>query len=104
LKCRSVVVVGKFRDQAELRRRRRQPLRYRASVLVDQNGTTRPCSISDISESGARLLVELDGELPEKFILLLNANGDVRRICRLVWRDGNVLGVSFLPQPNQEPT
>jgi PilZ domain len=91
-----VVVVGKFRDQAELRRYRRQLLRYGASILVDQRGTTRPCSISDISESGARLLLEHDAELPEKFILLLTPKGDARRICRLVWRDGNVLGVSFL--------
>jgi hypothetical protein len=98
----SVVVVGNFRDQAELRRHRRQTLRYAASVLVDQNGTTLPCSISDISESGARLLLQQDAELPEKFILLLTPQGDPRRICQLAWRDGKVLGVRFLQRPSEE--
>lgn len=50
---------------------------------------------SDVSDSGARLIVDEEGELPDKFILLLNKSGEARRVCRLVWRDGKTLGVEF---------
>jgi hypothetical protein len=90
-----MVVRGNLGDRVELRRKRRQPLRYTASILIDERGSTRSCSIFDISHTGARLLIDDEGELPDKFILLLNRNGEARRICRLVWRDGKSVGVAF---------
>ena len=53
------------------------------------------CAIADISESGARLALEHDGELPDTFVLLLTASGGPRRHCRVVWRDGLTVGVKF---------
>jgi len=57
------------------------------------------CSIADVSESGARLTLERDDELPDKFLLLLTANGRARRHCRVVWRTGVIVGVEF---PHQD--
>lgn len=88
--------------RAELRRKRRQPFRYSANILIDQNSNTRSCSISDISDSGARLLIDDEGDLPDQFSLLLNTSGQVRRVCRVVWRDGKALGVKFLRSPDQD--
>jgi hypothetical protein len=90
-----VVVVGKFRQKSELRTKRRQTLRYAAKIVMDENGTTQSCLISDISESGARLITKEAGELPDQFILLLSSTGEVRRTCSLVWREGKVTGVRF---------
>jgi hypothetical protein len=76
-------------------------MRYLANILIDQHGSTRPCSILDISDSGARLSIDEEVELPDQFILLLNNSGDARRVCRLVWRDGKTSGVRFLRSPEQ---
>ena len=90
-----MVVIGNFRAGNELRKKPRRQFHYRAKILIDKKGTARACSISDISHSGARLLLEKDEKLPPRFLLLLSAPGGARRICRLVWRNGLTIGVEF---------
>jgi hypothetical protein len=95
-----MVVVGNFRNQAELRKKPRRQFHYNASLLIEGEKLPCPCAIIDVSESGARLQLEADCELPERFILLLTKGGEARRHCRLVWRDGLFVGVAFpLAQP-----
>ena len=96
-----MVVVGNFRNHAELRRKPRRNFHYNASVLLDGTSPPRPCAISDISETGARIMLEAECELPERFILLLTRSGEARRHCRLIWRNGLSAGVSF-PTPAPE--
>jgi hypothetical protein len=94
-----MVVVGNFRNRAELRRKPRRNFHYNAGVLIDATSPPRPCAIADISETGARIVLQCDCELPERFILLLTPSGEARRHCRLVWRDGLAAGVEF-PAPH----
>jgi hypothetical protein len=96
-----MVVVGNFRNHAELRRKPRRQFHYNASVLLDAKSVPQPCEIADISATGARIVLAKECELPERFILLLTRSGDARRHCRLVWRDGLAAGVEF-PTPSQE--
>lgn len=56
-----------------------------------------PCTISDISATGARLTTDYMDLLPNEFDLALNA--DIMRKCRVVWRKENQVGVKFLPLP-----
>jgi len=95
-----MVAVGNYRNHAELRKKPRRQFNYNARVLIDNNSPLVVCAIVDISESGARLALEADEALPETFTLLLTRNGRARRDCRLVWRDGQTLGVEF-PQVNE---
>lgn len=90
-----MVVVGSFRTRAELRKKPRRSFHYNARLLIGGDLAPVTCSIADISEIGARLVLEYDSELPEEFILLLTPKGDPRRHCRLVWRDGLAIGVEF---------
>jgi len=90
-----MVVVGNFRNCAELRRKPRRQFHYTARIIAGKNAPPIACSISDISERGARLALEGDGEVPDTFILLLTADGGARRHCRVVWRDGVNVGVEF---------
>ncbi len=90
-----MVVIGNYRNRAELRKKPRRHFHYNARILVDTTTPPVACSISDISESGARLSFEGEHELPETFTLLLTMNGGARRRCRVVWRDGSALGVEF---------
>jgi hypothetical protein len=82
--------------RSELRRKQRRQFHYNASVLLDGKSSPRPCAIADISATGARIVLEAECELPERFILLLTPSGEARRHCRLVWRDGLAAGVKFL--------
>ncbi len=90
-----MVVVGSYRTRAELRKRPRRQFHYNARVLTDNKSLPRPCAIADISEIGARIVLESDCELPERFMLLLTRTGKARRLCRVVWRNGLTIGVAF---------
>ena len=58
----------------------------------------RDCLMIDVSQTGARLLVE--GSLErldlKEFFLLLSSTGLAYRRCQLVRVDGNEIGVEFL--------
>jgi hypothetical protein len=84
-----------------LRRKPRRQFHYNASVLLDGTSLPIACAISDISEIGARIVLQTERELPERFILLLTRSGEARRHCRLVWRNGLAAGVEFPTQHSQ---
>ena len=57
--------------------------------------------IVDISESGAQLeLFDTEG-IPEEFSLLVGGHGAVKRLCHVVWRTRDRLGVKFLRGPER---
>jgi len=57
--------------RSELRAKSRRHSITMPAFLIDATTSPRPCSISDISETGARIMLESECELPERFILLL---------------------------------
>jgi len=79
----------------ELRRKPRRQFHYYAKILTSAKGKPRNCQIADISESGARIILERDEDLPSRFLLLLSLRGETRRVCRVVWRKGLTVGVQF---------
>lgn len=90
-----MVIVGNYRNRAELRKKPRRHFHYTAKIIVDDAMPPLSGSISDISEFGAWIVLEREVELPETFWLLLTTNGQARRHCRTVWRTGPNLGVEF---------
>jgi hypothetical protein len=58
----------------------------------------RDCMMIDVSQTGARLLVEssLEGLDLKEFFLLLSSTGLAYRRCQLVRVAGDQIGVSFL--------
>ena len=95
-----MVVVGNYRSHAELRKKPRRQFHYDARIQLDGSSSLLACAVVDVSESGARLSLEVDEPLPETFTLLLTRNGRTSRKCHTVWRDGPLLGVEF-PQPDE---
>jgi hypothetical protein len=89
------MVAVEQRRSAELRKKPRRQFHYHAKILTSETGPVRQCAIADISETGARLVLQVDEELPQRFMLLLSSRGEARRICRLVWCDGVTVGVEF---------
>jgi hypothetical protein len=62
----------------------------------------RDCLMVDVSQTGARLLVEgaIDGLDLKEFFLLLSSTGLAYRRCRMVRLAGDQIGVEFL-KPNK---
>jgi hypothetical protein len=60
----------------------------------------RDCMMIDVSQTGARLLVEgsLEGLDLNEFFLLLSSTGLAYRRCKLVRIAGDQIGVAFLAQ------
>ena len=52
------------------------------------------CLVRDFSESGARLVIEGAVEAPDTFELLMDIDG-FEADCRVVWRRGKEIGVTF---------
>jgi hypothetical protein len=82
---------------SERRQYPRQKINRLAKVHFDMGALPRDCMVTDISTSGARLFSEK--ELPDKFQLVLTGEQNIRRACKVVWRLGGELGVTFIGAP-----
>jgi hypothetical protein len=90
-----VVMSANSRSRTEQRKQRRQPLHYSAKIVMDGEELARTCALSDVSQSGACLVLDRDKQLPDRFVLLLSANGGAQRRCEVIWRHGTKIGVKF---------
>lgn len=83
-------------DEQEQRAAARRELTYPMAIELPGDGRLLPCLMDDVSRGGARLVLREMGEVPDMFVLRLDAAGRARRTCRLVWRRGSDLGVAFV--------
>ena len=88
--------MGEERRQDKQRFRFSQPV---SAWMMGIDGTwRRTCSIEDVSNTGAKLIVEgaLEGLHLNEFFLSLSSTGLAYRRCELAWVNGEHIGVSFL--------
>jgi PilZ domain-containing protein len=85
------------RDRKDLGARKfvRVDLRKRGFLIPAPDAPWIECYILDISDNGACLDVG-DLAVPKMFGLSLTAGGEVRRVCALIWRRGELVGVRFI--------
>lgn len=78
-------------------------LGYMARMIAIDATWQRQCSILDISQTGARLMVDgsLDGLSIDEFFLVLSRTGNSHRRCKLAWVKGDEIGAKFLQQMAQ---
>lgn len=67
----------------------------RNAWIVLAEGRRCGCSVSDISQRGARINVPDSETIPELFVLLFAENACTKRRCRVIWRKPRELGVKF---------
>jgi hypothetical protein len=77
------------RFQRGVRRSRNFP-----ATLVESGSPDRRCVVSDISEGGAKIVVEGRDPIPAHFALSFD-NG-ARRTCELIWWHGKTAGLKFV--------
>jgi hypothetical protein len=80
---------------SERRTNSRIPWNLDGSIMLER-GPSRSCTVSDLSNGGAKLHCQNAASLPDEFVLHLAPGGSlVPRACRVVWRSANDLGVEF---------
>jgi len=66
------------------------------ATIYDKDGSfLLPCTIRDLSRSGARLELFKESILPQYFLLSMLPDGSGRRLCSKVWQLSQVAGVRF---------
>ena len=72
--------------------------------IMDRLGAWEiPCTIIDVSESGAKLHLDApaDGIDFKDFVLMLAPFGTAHRACELTWRRGDFIRVRFVTRETQ---
>jgi hypothetical protein len=77
------------------RKHRRRSLSRLATLRGTDGRVIATCTMSDISDGGAKVILDRSVQLPESFSLWLRNNGSVYRECTVVWRTEDTLGVQF---------
>ena len=71
---------------------------FAANMMAIDGTWRRPCTMEDVSETGARLTVDgsIEGLPLKEFFLLLSTMGNAYRRCQLAWVNGDQVGIFFL--------
>lgn len=80
---------------ANRRREKRRAVEVTVAIALPDGTRLTECSIVDASETGAKLKLPDNVEVPDSFVLLLSSIGTARRHCTVVWRDKALIGVRF---------
>ena len=80
----------------ERRRSIREQVQFPAWIDAGDGSRPRSCTVIDVSESGARIMVPSPAFLPKEFWLVLTKDGLRRRHCRVVWYTEAQAGIKYL--------
>ncbi len=87
-------MLGRRTPPSNQRQHVRRAVAIKAMLLRDTQAS-QPCTVVDISEAGARLVVADPKDVPDRFTIAMTEQGVPRRLCRLVWRGVSDIGVAF---------
>lgn len=83
----------------EKRRSMREHVHFPAWTETGDSSRRPECTVLDLSEGGARIMMSSPTGLPKEFWLVFSKDGTRRRRCRTVWRSGTEVGVIYLGPP-----
>jgi len=81
------------------RRHRRTGLDRRCWVAPRDGGAPLECIVADVSDTGAKILVQPNVELAEQFDLRFTRDGQVSFKSKVVWRKDQEVGLVFVDRP-----
>ncbi|MEM9732237.1 MAG: PilZ domain-containing protein [Pseudomonadota bacterium] len=73
----------------------REAVTKSATISVDGADRILPCTVRDISKTGARVSITNPAAVPQTLLLIIRSENKVAR-ARVVWRKINEIGVQFL--------
>jgi 2-succinyl-5-enolpyruvyl-6-hydroxy-3-cyclohexene-1-carboxylate synthase len=84
--------VPSFTETTERTAKRQRVLKSAKIVLDDWRALD--CTLRDVSETGAKIIVSSTGNIPEKFRLFFASDNTIRDV-KIAWKQHNMLGVHF---------
>jgi hypothetical protein len=78
------------------KREARKSLQQRGWIFFDGGFAARPCTVQDMSTTGAKILIDDPNSLPARLRLALVRDGRTGRNCEVVWRRGRTVGIRFI--------
>ena len=76
----------------DVRRRRKTS----AWITVDGAFAHKECELVDVSESGAKLLLDPTTAVPSSFWLTRVPKAAAKLLCDVIWQRGRTLGIKFV--------
>ena len=83
----------------ERRRSTRSRSLLGARIVFNNRASTLDCTVRNISEQGARLVLGAAVAVPDEFDLVISQKERTHR-CRIAWRTANEIGVAFRDAPD----
>jgi hypothetical protein len=81
-------------SKARLKREARRLRHQWAWVTLEGNLTVHDCRVFDVSQNGAKVVIDVAAEIGARFGLALVPHRP--RLCEIVWRRGRTLGIKFV--------
>ena len=73
----------------------RRAIGYGAKIIAIDGSWAHDCRVLDVSDSGAKLTIKEQSDLPKDFILALSVDGKATRQCHVMWVKDSEIGVVF---------
>ena len=83
-------------SSARKTRSARRRVNKQAWLVFDGEFALRPCTVIDMSDSGARLNIDQSDRLPKRFSLTFSRASRAGLQCEVRWKHGRAVGVKFL--------
>ena len=80
----------------------RQRVLKAAKIITMDNTSVVDCTVRNMSDTGAQLVIEKSVKMPDEFQFFL-ANGDTVRDAVLAWHRGDRVGVKFKGESRPAP-
>ena len=74
----------------------RRVVNQAAWITLEGGFAARPCSVIDLSKTGAKVQMQTVEQLPSNLRLTFSRDGRTGRPCEVLWRRGKTVGVRFL--------
>ena len=87
-------------EQDDARHALRKRVLKGAVAASNERRLTLPCTLRDISDTGARLKVSASVTLPDTFELIVEIDG-LEADCEVIWRSASEVGVRFVGAPRK---
>lgn len=89
-------VASRAPDWVQRRKSARRQINIAAAILSESGGPVIcQCTMIDISQGGAKLMLEDATPVPDTFLLVLSRGARTQRTCTVRWRGPGAIGVEF---------
>lgn len=86
-------------DWQQRRKTARRQVNLVGAILAEPGGAVIcQCTIADVSEGGAKLIMGEPSSVPDSFVLVLSRGARTQRKCTVRWRTADAVGAQFAPE------